>query len=372
MVTGATAAPMKAGVIGCGNISSVYFENLGTRYSNVEVIACADLDPAKARGSADRSGVPAALTAEQLLAEADVELLINLTNPGAHAEVSMAALEAGKHVYSEKPLSVERADGRAIMDTAEAKGLAVGCAPDTVLGSGIQTCRKIIDEGRIGEPVAATAFMMSRGHESWHPSPEFFYRAGGGPMFDMGPYYLSALVTLLGPVSRVTGSHRKSFDRREITSMPKRGQTIDVEVSTHVAGVLDFASGAIGTIITSFDVQGASLPRIEVYGSEGTLCVPDPNRFDGPVSVIEGRDKAPTSVPPAFPAGDRGLGVAEMAWAVRNGRTPRASGALALHVLDVMHAVHEASDRGAHVRTTTGCERPTAMAHGLPEGVFGA
>ena len=371
MVTDASAAPMKAGVVGCGNISSVYFENLGTRYSNVEVIACADLEPAKARASADRFGVPAALTMEQLIAEPDVELLINLTNPGAHADVSMAALEAGKQVYSEKPLSVERADGRAIMDLAEAKGLAAGCAPDTVLGSGIQTCRKIIDEGRIGEPVAATAFMMSSGHESWHPSPEFFYRTGGGPLFDMGPYYLSALITLLGPVSRVTGSHRKSFDRREITSMPMRGQTIDVEVSTHVAGVLDFASGAIGTIITSFDVQWSSLPRIEVYGSEGTLYVPDPNRFDGPVSVIAAGGKGRTSVPSAFPEGDRGLGVAEMAWAVRNGRTPRVSGALALHVLDVMHAVHEASDRGAHVQTTTGCERPAAMAHGLLEGVFG-
>ena len=364
---------MKAGVIGCGNISSVYFENLGTRYSNVEVIACADLDPAKARGSADRSGVPAALTAEQLLAEADVELLINLTNPGAHAEVSMAALEAGKHVYSEKPLSVERADGRAIMDTAEAKGLAVGCAPDTVLGSGIQTCRKIIDEGRIGEPVAATAFMMSRGHESWHPSPEFFYRAGrrpdvrhGAVLPERANHAAWACLTGHGFASQVVRPARDHKHAKEGADDRRGG------VHARCTGVLDFASGAIGTIITSFDVQWSSLPRIEVYGSEGTLCVPDPNRFDGPVSVIEGRDKAPTSVPPAFPAGDRGLGVAEMAWAVRNGRTPRASGALALHVLDVMHAVHEASDRGAHVRTTTGCERPTAMAHGLPEGVFGA
>ena len=369
MVTKATA-PMKAGVIGCGNISSAYFESFSERYGNVEVVACSDSYPERARAAAKQFGIPAALTVEELLASPGVEVVVNLTIPASHAEVSLAALNAGKHVYSEKPLAVERSDGRAILDAAEARGLSVGCAPDTVLGAGIQTCRKLIDEGRIGEPVAATAFMMSPGPESWHPDPEFYYKAGGGPMFDMGPYYLSALVTLLGPVSRVTGSHRKSFDRREITSSPKSGQMIDVEVSTHVAGVLDFASGAIGTIITSFDVRGANLPRIEVYGSEATLCVPDPNIFDGPVSVLEAADKPQANVPLAFPAGGRGLGVAEMAWAVHNGRQPRASGALAYHVLDVMHAVHEASDRGEHIDIATG-DRPEAMAQGLPEGVFG-
>ena len=371
-MTGASAAPMKAGVIGCGNISAVYFENLRDRYgNNVEVIACADLLPERARESAARFGIPDALTIERLLASLDVEMVINLTSPASHAEVSLQALKAGKHVYSEKPLAVERSDGLAILEAAKARGLAVGCAPDTVLGTGIQTCRKLIDEGRIGEPVAATAFMMSRGHESWHPDPEFFYKAGGGPMFDMGPYYLSALITLLGPVSRVTGSHRITFDQREITSSSKRGQMIDVEVSTHVAGVLDFDLGAIGTIITTFDVHGASLPRIEVYGSEATLCVPDPNRFEGPASVIEARDRPAVGVPSAFPSGNRGVGAAEMAWAIQNGRTPRASGALAYHVLDVMHAVHAASNRGEHIRMATDCERPAAMADGLPEGEFG-
>ena len=370
-MTPASAAPMKVGIVGCGNISSVYFQSLRDRYKSVDVVACADLDIQRAQASAERFGVPAALPMERLLTDADIELVINLTNPAAHAEVSLAVLEAGMHVYSEKPLAVERADGRAILDAADANGLAVGCAPDTVLGAGIQTCRKLIDEGRIGEPVAATAFMMSPGHESWHPDPEFYYKPGGGPMFDMGPYYLSALVTLLGPVARVTGSHRRSFDRREITSIPKRGQFIEVEVSTHVAGVLDFASGAIGTIITSFDVQASMLPRIEVYGSEATLCVPDPNLFDGPVSMLDEPGEAPVNVPAAFPSGSRGLGAAEMAWAVRNGRTPRASGTLAYHVLDVMHAVHEASDRGEHVGIESGCERPEAMAAGVPEGVVG-
>ena len=212
MVTKATA-PMKAGVIGCGNISSAYFESFSERYGNVEVVACSDSYPERARAAAKQFGIPAALTVEELLASPGVEVVVNLTIPASHAEVSLAALNAGKHVYSEKPLAVERSDGRAILDAAEARGLSVGCAPDTVLGAGIQTCRKLIDEGRIGEPVAATAFMMSPGPESWHPDPEFYYKAGGGPMFDMGPYYLSALVTLLGPVSRVTGSHRKSFRR---------------------------------------------------------------------------------------------------------------------------------------------------------------
>ena len=208
-MTGLSEARMRAGVIGCGNISPVYFENLKTRYPVVDVVACADLLPERSRAAVDRFGVPAAVSTEDLLADPEIELVINLTNPAAHAEVSLAAIDAGKHVYSEKPLAVERADGQAIVDSATANGLSVGCAPDTVLGAGIQTCRKVIDEGRIGEPIAATAFMVNHGHESWHPSPEFFYKQGGGPMFDMGPYYLSALINLMGPVRRVTGSHRQ-------------------------------------------------------------------------------------------------------------------------------------------------------------------
>ena len=369
-MTSLSEATMRAGVVGCGNISPVYFKHLKTRYPVVRVVACADLVPERSRAAADRFGVPAPISTEDLLADPEIELVINLTNPAAHAEVSLAAIEAGKHVYSEKPLAVERADGQAIIDSAAAKGLSVGCAPDTVLGAGIQTCRKLIDEGRIGEPIAATAFMVNHGHESWHPAPEFYYKQGGGPMFDMGPYYLSALVNLMGPISRVTGSHRRTFERRTITSQPQHGTVMEVEVSTHVAGVLDFESGAIATIITSFDVWGSDLPRIEVYGTEGAMSVPDPNNFEGEVRVTGTGENGWTDVPLAYREGGRGMGPAEMAWAIRAGRPPRADGALANHVLDVMHAVHEASDSGAHVETTTTCERPAAVPVGLPEGVF--
>ncbi len=369
-MTGPSEATMRAGVVGCGNISPVYFENLKTRYPVVDVVACADLIPERSHAAADRFGVPRAVSTEDLLADPDIELVINLTNPAAHAEVSLAAIEAGKHVYSEKPLAVERADGQAIVDSAAARGLSVGCAPDTVLGAGIQTCRKLMDEGRIGEPIAATAFMVNHGHESWHPSPEFFYKHGGGPMFDMGPYYLSALINLMGPVRRVTGSHRRTFERRTITSQPKHGTVIEVEVSTHVAGVLDFESGAVATIVTSFDVWGSDLPRIEVYGTEGALSVPDPNVFEGAVRVRGAGEDGWSDVPLAYREGGRGMGPAEMAWAIRGGRRPRADGRLANHVLDVMHAVHEASDSGTHAETTTTCERPATMPAGLPEGVF--
>ena len=205
----------------------------------------------------------------ELLADPDVELVVNLTPPGTHAEVSLAAMAAGKHVYGEKPLAVAREDGEAIVVEASKRGVMVGCAPDTFLGGGIQTCRKLIDDGQIGRPIAATAFMLNHGHEHWHPAPAFFYQNGGGPMFDMGPYYLTTLIALLGPVRRVSGSHGSGFAERTITSAPLSGQTVEVEVPTHVAGVLDFQNGAIGTIVTSFDVWASRAPRIEILRHGG-------------------------------------------------------------------------------------------------------
>ncbi|MBN2449104.1 MAG: Gfo/Idh/MocA family oxidoreductase, partial [Lentisphaeria bacterium] len=283
-----------------------------------------------------------------------------------------AALDAGKHVYGEKPLTVTRAEGRELLQTAAAKGLLAGSAPDTFLGGGIQTCRKLIDDGWIGEPVAATAFMLCHGHESWHPDPEFYYEVGGGPMFDMGPYYLTALVNLLGPVRRVTGSTRISFPERLISSEKKRGKRVKVEVPTHVAGVMDFASGAVGTIITSFDVWGHVLPFIEVHGSIGSLLVPNPNSFGGPVKVRLSHDKEPQwrDVPltHAYTENWRGIGVADMAYAVAFGRKHRAGGELAYHVLDLMHAFHDASDQGRHILVESRCERPAPLPVGLREG----
>src|SRR5262249_39386971 len=237
-----------------------------------------------------------AMGAGAIFNDPEVELVVNLTIPNAHASICLRALESRKHVYVEKPLAINYSDGRMMMEYAKSWNLRVGAAPDTFMGSGLQTCRKLIDDGAIGEPIAATAFMLCHGHESWHPDPAFYYHQGGGPMFDMGPYYLTALVSLLGPVKRVTGSARITFAERTITSQPKHGEVIKVEVPTHVAGVLDFASGTIATIVTSFDVWSAEVPRIEIYGTHGTLSLPDPNTFGGPVRLRKSGEKDWTDV----------------------------------------------------------------------------
>ena len=358
------AGATRVGVIGCGNISGIYLTNC-RKLPGLELVACADLDIGRARAKAVEHGIRAA-TVDELLADPDIDLVINLTIPAVHAEVSMSALAAGKHVYTEKPLATRRADGAATLALAREKGLRVGSAPDTFLGGGLQTCRKLIDDGAIGEPVAAVAFMTGHGPEGWHPDPEFFYKPGAGPMFDMGPYYLTALVSLLGPIARVTGSARISFPERTIGSGPKQGQQIAVETPTHVAGVLDFAGGAVATIITSFDVWAANLPRIEIYGSEGSLSVPDPNTFGGPVRIRLAKDKEWRDVPltHGYTENSRGLGVADMASAIREDRPHRASGELAYHVLDVMAAFEEASTAGRHVAITSGPPRVAALPTG--------
>jgi predicted dehydrogenase len=360
---------VKVGVVGCGNISPIYLKN-SKRFEVFDVVACADLILERAESRAEEYDVPRVCTTEELLADPEIEIVLNITTPQSHAEVGLAALEAGKSVYNEKPLAIRREDGRAMVDLAEANGLRVGGAPDTFLGGGIQTCRKLIEDGWIGEPIAATAFMTNHGHESWHPDPEFYYKVGGGPMFDMGPYYLTALVNLVGPVRRVTGSARITFPERTITSEPKYGSVIDVEVPTHVAGVLDFSSGAVGTIITTFDVWGAQLPRIEIYGSEGSLSVPDPNTFGGPVRILRAGSREWSEVPLAYGYADnsRGLGLADMAAALRSGRPHRANGQLTYHVLDLMHAFHDASREGCHVEVASTCERPSLLPLGLRDG----
>lgn len=358
---------MKAGIIGCGNISGIYLTNL-QKFDALELAACADLDPARAQSKADEYGVAQACSVDEMLADKSIDIIVNLTIPQAHAEVSLQALAAGKHVYAEKPLAVTREEGRRVLDLAEAKGLRVGCAPDTFLGGGIQTCIKLIHDGWIGRPVAATAFMVGRGHEHWHPSPEFYYQKGGGPMFDMGPYYLTALVALLGPIRRVTGSASISYPQRTIRSEPKYGSIIDVEVPTHVAGVMDFHSGAVGTVITSFDAfGGANLPFIEIYGSEGTLSVPNPNTFGGPVKLKRTDRKETMELPLShgYTENSRGVGVADMVHAIRSGRPHRASGELAYHVLEAMHGFHDASKQDTHYYMESSCETPAPLPLGL-------
>ena len=362
---------IKVGFVGCGNISSAYLEFAKT-FEILDVVAVSDIEMSRARAQAEKFGVPRACTVSELLADPEIQIVLNLTTPGSHYEVGMAALERGKSVYNEKPLAIEREEAQKMLKLASEKGLRVGCAPDTFMGAGIQTCRKLIDDGAIGRPVAATAFMMGHGPEGWHPDPEFYYKPGGGPMFDMGPYYLTALVNLLGPVRRVTGSAQMSFSERVIGSAAKRGQVIKVETPTHLVTVLDFVSGAVGTLITSFDIWAHGMPNIEIYGSEGSLRVPDPNTFGGPVSLWQVGRKEWVDVPllPLRAKNSRSLGLADLATALRSGRPHRASGDLAYHVLDVMHAVHDASRTGQHIQLESAVERPAAMKVGLPEGLL--
>lgn len=359
---------LKVGIVGCGKISGAYM-NKATFFDSYEIVACADLDMDRARAQAAEYKIAKACTVEELIGDREIDLVVNLTIPNAHADICLKALNAGKHVYVEKPLAITREEGKQIVETARAKGLLAGCAPDTFLGGGVQTSIKLIDDGWIGEPNAATAFMIGRGHEHWHPAPEFYYKAGGGPMFDMGPYYLTALVALLGPIRAVTGMTRITFPERTILSQPLAGQTIVVDVPTHVSGLLEFRSGAIGTIITSFDAfGGTALPCIEIYGSEGTLSVPDPNTFGGPVRIRRKDAKEWTELPltHGFTENGRGLGVADMAHAVLTGRKHRPSAELAFHVLEAMHGFHDASDSRCHYEMTSTVERPAPLPLGLP------
>lgn len=354
---------VKTGIIGCGMISEIYIKNTSSIYQNLEVVAVADIDIERAKARAEQFNISKAYLPEELLADDEVEMVINLTIPVAHAPVTLKALEAGKHVFVEKPLAIKREEGLKILEVAKEKGLYVGCAPDTFLGGGLQTCRKLIDDGWIGEPLGATAFMLGSGPEGFHPNPDFFYVEGGGPMFDMGPYYLTALVHLLGPIKRVTGSTKATYSERTIGSGPRKGQKVPVEIPTHISGVFDFESGAVGSIITSFDVWGSQLPRIEIYGTNGTLIVPDPNTFGGPIYIKRPGDPDWSSVPLiyGFTENSRGIGAADMANAIRTGGENRASGKLAFHVLDVMHAFQDSSDAGAHITITSGCERPEPL-----------
>jgi len=349
--------------VGCGNISGIYFKNLG-EFAETEIVACADLDLSRAMEAAAKNGIPKALDPESLLNDPEVDLVLNLTVPKAHGSVALAAVNAGKHVYNEKPLTIERSDAKALLERAEAKGVRVGCAPDTFLGGAHQTCRAIIDEGMIGEPVACHAFMLCHGHESWHPSPEFYYEIGGGPMLDMGPYYLTALINLMGSIRRVTGSTRITFPSRTITSQPKAGKVIEVEAPTHYAGIMDFASGAVGEITTSFDIWSHKLPLISIYGTEGSMIVPDPNGFGGEVFVRTRQSSDWELVPNrfGFTENARGVGVRDIALAIAEGRPHRASGALAYHVLDAMHGFDDASKQGTHIELTSGVARPDIMA----------
>jgi predicted dehydrogenase len=369
MSSGTAPKPMKIGIIGCGAISNAYFTNC-KRFSILEIAACADLDMERARAKATEHAVPKACTVDELLADSTIELVVNLTVPKAHAPVALRALDAGKHVFGEKPFALNRAEGEAMVARAKAQGVRLGCAPDTVMGCGVQTARKYIDDGLIGKVIGGSAFMLCGGHETWHPSPEFYYEVGGGPMFDMGPYYLHALLTLLGPVRRVSGSASTTFPTRTITSRPKHGKVVPVEIPTHIVSVLEFASGASIALTVSFDVKGGhTMPNIELYGTEGSIQVPDPNATGGPVRIRRANLHDWTEYNRTHPyrEGSRGVGVADMALAIRTNRPHRANESIAMHALDIMQAVHDAAASGQYVTLASTCDRPEPMRADLPD-----
>jgi predicted dehydrogenase len=350
-------------MVGIGTISGQYLDTL-PRHSELSLVAAADLDPSR-----QVPGVRT-MTPAELYTSDDVDLVLNLTIPQAHAAVALSAIAAGKHVYNEKPLALSTVEGRLVLDAASSAGVRVGCAPDTVLGTGTQTARRCIDDGMIGQPVAATAFMVTPGHERWHPAPEFYYQPGGGPLFDMGPYYLTALVTLLGPVRRVTGLASTPQSSRTIGRGPRAGTTFPVSTPTHVAGTLEHENGALTTLLMSFDVWEANLPRIEVYGTAGSLSVPDPNNFSGEVRVFTpetaGRPDSAgwTTVAPS--AGHRnagrGTGVADLAAALTKNTAHRANGTLAYHVLDIMESLLRAAESGTTQDINSTTDRPAPVA----------
>ncbi|MCG9128122.1 Gfo/Idh/MocA family oxidoreductase [Candidatus Poribacteria bacterium] len=355
---------MKIGIIGCGTISGAYFEG-AKRTEILEIKGCADINQEASRSKAEKYNCKS-YTVEELLLDSEIELVVNLTIPRVHVDVGLQVLNAGKHVYSEKPLGVDIDSGKQLIDTAAEKGLRVGSAPDTFLGGGIQTSRLTIDSTKIGKPLSGTAFMCGHGPESWHPNPAFYYDIGGGPMLDMGPYYITALVNLLGPVKRVAAITTKAFEERIATSQAVNGLRIPVNTTTHLTGILEFENGVIITMIMSFDMWRHSLPCIEIYGETGTLRVPDPNTFGGPVAICPaGGDWE--DVPICYPNNARMIGVVDMVSAIESDRIHRANGDLAYHVLEVMLAFDKSSESGEHVLIESTTERPAPISTGLNE-----
>ncbi|PZG04495.1 Gfo/Idh/MocA family protein, partial [Nonomuraea aridisoli] len=345
--------PLNVGVVGCGAISAQYLTTI-ERLPRLRLVAVADLDLDRARQAVRAYPGVDVMSVPELMADPRVEMVLNLTVPAAHADVALLAIAAGKHVYCEKPLAATSADARRVLDAATAAGVRVGCAPDTVLGTGTQTARMAIDDGLIGTPVAATATMMTPGHERWHPDPDFYYVAGGGPLLDMGPYYISSLVTMLGPVTTVIGAGSRTRSKRTIGSGPRQGESVPVTVDTHVTGVLVHESGVLSTLVMSFDAVATKASRIEVHGEQGSLVVPDPNHFDGPVELARlGEDGWRTlPVSAGYTDAGRGIGLADFATTPPD-RVPRANGDLAFHVLDIMESLLTSTTTAQAVTLTT-------------------
>jgi predicted dehydrogenase len=356
-----TPGPFGVAVVGCGNISKQYLKNLVT-FPDVRVLFCADIDAGRAKAQAAAYGVPASGSPEQALEHPDVQLVVNLTIPAAHAEVASAAIAAGKHVWNEKPLAPDVAAGRALLEQARAAGVRVGCAPDTMLGAGIQSARRLIASGAIGTPISALTLLQGPGPESWHPDPEFLFARGAGPLFDLGPYYLSVLATLFGPTTRVAAISRRARDTRVIGSGPRAGTEFNVEVPTFISAVAEYAGGQAGSLLFSWDSPLHRTGVLEITGTEATLAVPDPNQFDGDLRVRRAGDEEWTVIGSAGAAAGRGSGVVDMVRAIRRGEPHRASGEMALHLLEMMTAIERSGSTAAFEPVESGFDVPAALA----------
>ncbi len=367
-------SPLRVGVLGCGNISDAYLSR-APEFAALQVLACADLDADRAAAQAKKHGVRA-MTPAQMLADPDIDLVANLTPPLAHHAIGRAVLEADKHLYAEKPLGVTLEEGRALVEAAAAAGRRIGSAPDTFLGGGHQNARRLVDEGAIGRPVGGLIWFANHGMEHWHPDPSFFYSRGGGPVLDMGAYYVGALVNLIGPVVRVTAMTGRAYAERLVVSEgPRKGQSLKVAVDTHFCGSLEFACGAIVSLVMSWDMWTETPFRLELYGDAGTLVLPDPNFFGGVTRLSRAgapfEDVAPEGLPYATPnrrtnrgtevADYRIIGVADMAQAIRDGRPHRCSGEFALHVLEVLTALEQSAAERSHVEIVSTCVRPEPL-----------
>lgn len=354
--------PVGVGFIGAGMISDTYLEHLG-RFPDVRVVAVGDIDTVRAAAQAQKHEVGFSGTPDQVLAHPDVELVVNLTIPAVHAQVSLAAIEAGKHVWSEKPIAVDYASGQELVARAAEKGLRVGIAPDTVLGQGVQSALRAIARGEIGRPIGAWTAMMSLGPDRWHPNPDFFFAPGAGPVFDMGPYYLTTLVNVFGSVARASAAGLTSTPTRTVRAGERIGAEFPVNVPTHVNAILEFEAGGTSSSIFSWESALTRMGVVEITGTEGTLAIPDPNMFEGPLRIL----RAPTAshpepewedLPTEGVVGGRGLGIVDMVRGIRSGQPHRATGEIGLHVLETMIAIDTSVASGESVAVASRIERP--------------
>jgi Predicted dehydrogenases and related proteins len=381
------------GVIGCGVIANVYLNNIKKFYKHLKVVACADIFAEKAKAMAQKYDIETVYTVAEILMAKEVDIILNLTIPAVHYELNKKAILNKKNIYCEKPLALKVKDAIELKELARENGVMLGCAPDTFMGTALQTCRRLIDEGWIGTPIGATANMVNHGPETWHPAPDFFYQEGGGPLLDMGPYYITALVSLLGPVARAGCFMTKGFAKRKIYSQPRCGEEILTEVPTHYAGLLRFENEVVANITMSFDGWLTNLPKLEIYGTKGTLVIPDPNHFGGEIKLVRaeelieevegfsnedaiGKLSRPEMwqkykvMPHLYRQPDsnmRGLGLADMASALKLKRQNRASADMACHVTEVLEALNYDGEFQA-MQTT--CTRPELIPIGLDVGQF--